>query len=146
MVTVSGICPVLIAPRRFLSRIPLLLSWLVAVASSQAVAQVAPMAHEPSNVVNISASGFLEAPQDWLSISLNTTKDGSDAAVVQAQLKAALDAALAQAKPAAQPQQLEVRTGQFSLFPRYGSNGKINGWQGSAELVIEGRDLSLIHI
>jgi predicted secreted protein len=99
---------------------------------------------EPSNVVNLSASGFLQVPQDWLSVSLNTTKEGSDAAAVQSQLKTALDAALAVVKPAVQPQQLEVRTGQFSLFPRYGSNGKINGWQGSTELVIEGRDFTRI--
>lgn len=99
---------------------------------------------DPVNVVSLSASGFLEVQQDWLTISLNTTKDGTDAAAVQAQLKAALDSALAVAKPAAQPQLLEVRTGQFSLFPRYGSNGKINGWQGTTELVLEGRDFTRI--
>lgn len=108
-----------------------------------AMAQPVPTA-EPSNVVSLSASGYMEVPQDWLTISLNTTKEGSDAAAVQAQLKAALDAALAVAKPAAQPQLLEVRTGQFSLYPRYGSNGKINGWQGTTELVIDGRDFTRI--
>ncbi|WP_409559685.1 SIMPL domain-containing protein [Hydrogenophaga sp.] len=112
--------------------------------SGVALAQVAPMTPEPANIVNISASGFLEVPQDWLRMSLNTTKEGADAAAVQAQLKTALDAALAQAKPAAQPQQMDVRTGQFSLYPRYGSNGKITGWQGTTELVIEGRDFARI--
>lgn len=123
------------------------LRWLPALAglvfSGVASAQVMPSA-EPSNVVNLSASGFLEVPQDWLSVSLNTTKEGGDAATVQSQLKAALDAALAVVKPAAQPLLMEVRTGQFSLFPRYGSNGKINGWQGTTELVIEGRDFARI--
>lgn len=104
-------------------------------------AQVQPVpAVQPLNVVNLSASGLLEVPQDWLTITLNATKEGTDGAAVQAQLKAALDAALAIARPAGQPQQLEVRTGQFSLFPRYGTNGKISGWQGTTELVIEGRD------
>lgn len=120
-----------------------LLGVVCLVSSIQVSAQVMPPA-EPSNVVNLSASGFLQVPQDWLSVSLNTTKEGSDAAAVQSQLKTALDAALAVVKPAVQPQQLEVRTGQFSLFPRYGSNGKINGWQGSTELVIEGRDFTRI--
>ncbi|WP_066271370.1 SIMPL domain-containing protein [Hydrogenophaga palleronii] len=111
-------------------------------ASTAAMAQnSAPV---PANVVNISASGFLEVPQDWLSMSLNTTREGSDAATVQNQLKQALDAALAIARANAKPQQLEVRTGQFSLYPRYTSNGKINGWQGSTELVIEGRDFAAI--
>ena len=48
------------------------------------------------------------------------------------------------ARAQAQPGLLEVRTGQFSLYPRYGSGGKINGWQGSTELVLEGRDFARI--
>lgn len=110
--------------------------------SASAMAQVTVPV--PANVVNIAASGFLEVPQDWLSMSLNTTREGSDAVTVQNQLKQALDAALAVARANAKPQQLEVRTGQFSLYPRYSSNGKINGWQGSTELVLEGRDFALI--
>lgn len=103
-----------------------------------------PAPSAPANVVQLSASGFKEVSQDWLSMSLNTTREGSDAATVQNQLKSALDAALAIAKAAALPQQLEVRTGQFSLYPRYSSSGKINGWQGSTELVLEGRDFARI--
>lgn len=111
-------------------------------ASASAMAQAtAPV---PANVVNIAASGFLEVPQDWLSMSLNTTREGSDAVAVQTQLKQALDAALVVARASAKPQQLEVRTGQFSLYPRYDRNGKISGWQGSTELVLEGRDFALI--
>jgi predicted secreted protein len=99
-----------------------------------------PKPAEPANVVNISASGFLDVPQDWLTMTLTTTREGSDAALVQNQLKQALDAAITVAKAAAAPKQLEVRTGQLGLYPRYGSNGKINGWQGSTELILEGRD------
>ena len=39
---------------------------------------------------------------------------------------------------------MEVRTGNFSLYPRYGKDGKINGWQGSTELVLEGKDFPRI--
>lgn len=109
-----------------------------------AAAQAQTIMPPPANVVQLSASGFKEVQQDWLSMSLNTTKEGPDAGTVQNQLKVALDAALAVAKAAAQPQQMEVRTGQFSLYPRYSSNGKINGWQGSTELVLEGRDFARI--
>jgi predicted secreted protein len=63
---------------------------------------------------------------------------------VQSQLKQALDAALAEARKVARPGQLEVQTGNFSLYPRYASKGGINGWQGSAELVIEGKDMPAI--
>jgi len=49
--------------------------------------------------------------------------------------------ALAEAKKAAKPGQIDVQTGNFSLFPRYSSKGGITGWQGTAELGIEGRDI-----
>jgi predicted secreted protein len=107
-------------------------------------AQTPAVAHDPAHVVNLSASSFLEVEQDWLSMSLSTTREGNDATAVQNQLKQALDAALAVARPAAQPELLELRTGQFSLYPRYGTNGKINGWRGSAELWREGRDFGRI--
>lgn len=96
------------------------------------------------NVAQLSASGSVDVQQDLLSISLNTTRDGSDAGTVQTQLKQALDTALAQAKQAASPGLMDVRTGNFSLYPRYGKDGKINGWQGSTELVLEGRDFPRI--
>ena len=95
-------------------------------------------------MVQLSASGSVEVQQDLLSISMTTTRDGLDAGTVQNQLKVALDAALAEAKKSAQPGQLDVRTGNFSLYPRYARDGKINGWQGSAELVLEGRDFARI--
>ena len=104
-----------------------------------------PTYPEPlQNVAQISASGTVEVQQDLLSISMSTTRDGTDAGVVQTQLKQALDTALAQAKQAAAPGQMDVRTGNFSLYPRYGKDGKINGWQGSTELVLEGKDFPRI--
>lgn len=130
--------------RRALSRLFLLITLTSASHSGLVAAQALAVPQEPVNIVNISASGFMEVPQDWLSMSLNTTKEGPDAATVQNQLKVALDAALVVAKAAAQPLQLEVRTGQFGLYPRYTTGGKINGWQGSTELVIEGRDFARI--
>jgi predicted secreted protein len=93
-----------------------------------------------ANVVQLSASAAMEVQQDLLSITLNTTRDASDAALVQNQLKLLVDAALVEIKKTAQPGQLDVRTGNFSLSPRYGRDGKPIGWQGSAELVLEGRD------
>ena len=98
----------------------------------------------PQNVVQLVASGAVEVQQDLLTMVLSTIRDGTDAGVVQTQLKVALDAALAEAKKAVQTGQLEVRTGNFSLFPRYGKDGKITGWQGSTELVMEGRDFARI--
>ncbi len=98
----------------------------------------------PENVVQLAATGTVEVQQDLLTLSLTTTREGTDAGAVQAQLKAALDAALGEARAAVRPGQLEARTGHFGLGPRYGRDGKVSGWHGSAELVLEGRDFPRI--
>lgn len=118
-------------------------------------AQVAsPAPQDPlRNVVALGASATVEVAQDWLSIVFAVTREGADPAVVQSQLRQALDAALAEARRAARPGQVEVRTGGFSLQPRYApvrpTNGGapttgIVGWTGTAELVVEGRDHAAI--
>ncbi|WP_353233329.1 SIMPL domain-containing protein [Diaphorobacter ruginosibacter] len=96
------------------------------------------------NVLQLSAKGSVEVQQDLLVVRLSTTKEAADAASVQAQLKQALDAALTQAKRNAQPGQMDVRSGDFSLFPRHNRDGKISGWQGRADLIVEGRDFARI--
>lgn len=99
---------------------------------------------DASNQVRLSASASVEVRHDWMSLSLSTTRDGADAPAVQAQLKTALDAALAVVRPQADKERMDLRTGNFSLSPRYGRDGKINGWQGSVELTLEGRDFERI--
>jgi predicted secreted protein len=99
---------------------------------------------EPQNIVQLSANAAVEVQQDILTINMSTTREASDANVVQTQLKTALDSALTEAKKVSQPGQLDVRTGNFSLYPRYSKDGKINGWQGTTELVLEGRDFAKI--
>lgn len=96
------------------------------------------------NVAQLAANGSVEVQQDLLSITMSTSAGGADANAVQTQLKQALEAALAIARPAVLAGQLDLRTGNFSLYPRYDKNGKINGWQGSTEMVLEGRDFSRI--
>ena len=112
----------------------------VVVAEAAAAAEVAP----PQGVVNLTSSASVEVVKDLLSITFNTTREGSDAAAVQSQLKQALDAALAEAKKVAKPGQVDAQTGNFSLSPRYTNKGVVNGWQGSAELIVEGRDMQAI--
>lgn len=104
----------------------------------------------PQNVVTLSASASTEVTKDLLQIVFSTARDGPDAAGVQSQLKQALDAALAEARRSARAGALEVQTGNFSLHPRYapatprGAPAGITGWQGQAELVVEGRDTEAI--
>ena len=113
------------------------------------VALAAPLAWSadtppPQGLVGLSSSATLEVIRDLLSVSLNTTREGADAAVVQSQLKQALDAALTEAKKVAKPGQVDVQTGNFTISPRYTNKGVSNGWQGSAELVVDGRDMQAI--
>ncbi len=127
-------------------KLKLIAACLISIGTSGLYAQT--MKHEPmQNVAQLSASGTVEVQQDLLSIAMNTTVSGADAVAVQTQLKQALDTALTQAKQAQQglaPGLLDVRTGNFSLYPRYNKDGKINGWQGTTELVLEGKDFARI--
>jgi len=102
---------------------------------------------QPQNVINLSAEASKEVQQDLVSITLSVQKDGNEAGTVQSQLRAVLDAALTEARKAVRPGQLDVRTGAFNLYPRYGkasSTGAITGWQGRAELTLEGQDIAAI--
>ena len=98
----------------------------------------------PSGVVSLSSSASVEVAKDVMSVTLSTTREGQDAAGVQAALKQALELALTEARRAAKPGQVELQTGNFSLYPRYSSKGVVSGWQGTAELLVEGRDMPAI--
>lgn len=120
-------------------RVPLVLTVL-------AIALPAHSASEaPRDRLSLSASATAEVVRDVLGVSFSTTREGTEAAAVQTALKQALDTALAEARKVAKPGQVDVQTGGFSLYPRHDpKTGKINGWQGSAELQVEGRDTAAI--
>lgn len=126
------------AMKKFQTRTALAASALLTWALS---AQAHEAASVPANVVQLSATGQVEVAQDMLTMRLSTRREASDANTVQNQLKVALEQALALARPQARAGALEVRTGGFGLTPRYGRDGQINGWQGTAELLLEGTDI-----
>lgn len=103
-----------------------------------------PATPEPTQVVSLSASAQQEVPQDWLTVVVRASVEGGEAAAVQAQLKTTVEQALAQLQPQVQPQTFEVRTGSFGVYPRHNSLGRVSGWQGQADLVIEGRDFARV--
>lgn len=94
------------------------------------------------NVVQLSASAQQEAPQDWLTVVLTHRAQAADAATVQRQLKNAIDIALRHIRPRVKEGELEVSSGGFSVQPRHNREGQIIAWQGSAELVVQGRDVA----
>lgn len=114
------------------------LASLALLGSPSVRADTAPL----QGVLGLTASASVEVTKDLLSVTFSTTRDGADANAVQAQLKQALDAALGEAKKAARPGQIDVQTGTFSLYPRYAAKGGITGWQGTAEVIVEGRDMA----
>lgn len=94
------------------------------------------------DTLTLNASASLEVPHDILAVSFSTSREGADAASVQSALKQALDAALVEARKAAKPGQIDVQTGNFSIYPRHTNKGGISAWVGSAELLVEGRDVA----
>jgi predicted secreted protein len=112
-----------------------------------ALAQTPPV---PAGVLNLTTTASIEATKDVLNVVFSVTREGSDPQAVQSALKQALDVALAEARKVAKPGQVEVRTGNFSLYPRYSQPGSkggqpvISGWQGSTELVVQGKDAATI--
>lgn len=114
--------------------------------TASTLAGLPAMAAEPvrDNVVSFSTTATRELVQDLIQITLQARQEGPVAADVQAQLKQQLEAALVEARKAAVPGGMDVRTGGFHLSPRYTNNGRVNGWQGQAQLVLEGTDMARI--
>jgi len=126
----------------------LVLSALVATCGLPASAQntlVPVVQKDPEGVVSLNSSATVQVPNDWITVQFSTSKEGTEANAVQAALKEALAAALAQARQVARPDgHVEVQGGGFSLQPRFNNKGVVNGWTGSTSLVVQGRDMGTI--
>lgn len=130
-------------------KLPRLLRMVMITAMALPLAPLAASAQSgmpaaPQNVLSLSATASTEVTQDLLTVTLAATLEGPDATAVQAQLTRAVDAALAEARKAAVPGQLDVSTGNFSLFPRYSPKPAPMQWQGRAELRLSGSDSQAI--
>ena len=97
-----------------------------------------------ANQLSLSASASTEVTNDILVITFSTQREGVDPAAVQSHLTQALNTALAEARKAAQPGQVDISTGSFSVQPRYAPKGEPMKWQGVAELRAEGRDFEAL--
>lgn len=134
-------------------------SFLRSACLSAALALSAPLAHASDGAVNpatskstqrpsveLAATASVEVEQDWLEVTLSTTRQGTSAQAVQRQLKQVITSTMAQLKTHTSPddQALRVRTQNFGVYPQYGKNGKIAQWQGQAQIVLSGRDFDRI--
>ncbi len=110
-----------------------------------ATAQTNGLQKDPEGVVALNSSATVQVPNDWITVQFSTTREGTDAAAVQAGLKEALGTALGQARQVAKPDgHVEVQGGGFSLQPRYNAKGLVNGWTGTTSLTVQGRDIATI--
>jgi len=118
---------------------------LVAALPTRAAAQGPVVQKDPEGVISLNSSATVQVPNDWISVQFTTTKEGADAAAVQAALKESLGAALGQARQVAKPDgHVEVQGGGFSLQPRLNAKGLVNGWTGTTSLWVQGRDMGTI--
>ena len=102
-------------------------------------------AAQTEGVLTLTSSATVQVPNDWIAVQFSISRDGTDSAAVQAALKSALGAALEQANRVAKPDgHVEVQGGGFSLQPRFDNKGRINGWTGSTEMSVQGRDMAAI--
>jgi predicted secreted protein len=117
----------------------------IAQAAAAPVVPVVVAQKDPEGVVSLNSSATIQVPNDWIAVQFSTSKEGTDANAVQAALKDALGAALAQARAVAKPDgHVEVQGGGFSLQPRFNNKGVVNGWTGTTSLVVQGRDMGTI--
>lgn len=96
------------------------------------------------DVLQFSVTASVDARQDELKLTLAVTREGPEPLAVQTQIKQVLEAALTQARAMAKTGEMDVRSDNFSLQPRHGRDGRISGWQGTAELVLSGKDFERI--
>lgn len=75
--------------------------------------------------------------QDTVNLVMAKIVEGADPQVLHVQLASAMEPAFKLAKAY---EALSVRSGGFRVSPVYGADGKISGWRGRSELVIESRD------
>lgn len=105
------------------------------------VASVQAQNQTKDNLLNLTAQSSVKATQDYLSVTLSASRDGATGQAVQAELKKVLDQAIILANPLEAGDLLQAKTGQFRVVPVYDSRDqRIQGWRGTAQLIIEGKD------
>ncbi len=123
----------------------LLLAASLPILAAAQPAVVQTVQKDPEGVVSLISSATLQVPNDWITVQFSTTREGTDAASVQAALKESLGTALAQARQVAKGDgHVEVQGGGFSLQPRFNNKGIVNGWTGTTSLTVQGRDMGTI--
>lgn len=91
---------------------------------------------EPASL-SLQAEASTDVLQDTVVLVMAKEVEGVEPQALHGMLTGAIEPAFKQAK--SQPG-LSVKTGAFRVSPTYGSDGKMTGWKGRAELIIESKD------
>ena len=104
------------------------------------VAAHAQMHHEPlADVVNLQAEASREVENDQLVAVLAAEAQGAN----PAELAEAVNRRMADAlKAAREVPGVKLRSGNYQTSPRYGKEGRVDGWQVSQELRLESADFA----
>lgn len=133
------------APRRAARR-PAWAAALAGLAAGAAlsIAAVAPAAAEQAPagpLLRVDAQAQREVTDDIAVVVFFVERDGPEPSALQAAVNPVLQASLAELKrdPA-----LQVRSGRYLTQPRYGREGRIEGWRVRGELIAESGDVAAV--
>ena len=108
------------------------------VASAQMPAQSAQAPARPElPQLSLEAAASSDVAQDKVEVTLAKEIEGADQAQLSDQLNKVLASTLATAK---RNTKVESRSGNYRVWANTDRNGKITGWRGRAELVLESKD------
>ena len=102
-------------------------------------------AHESAAVpaagtrMTLQATASAEAPLDTVRITLAAETEAADQAAASKELATVLAAAAKEAQGAAG---ITSHTGNYGIWPNRDQAGKINGWHGRGEIVLESKDFA----
>ncbi|CCD29656.1 Conserved hypothetical protein, DUF541; putative exported protein [Candidatus Glomeribacter gigasporarum BEG34] len=88
----------------------------------------------PDGMMSLSAQASAQVPQDVVHITLFHEQQANTAAPLTAALKQKTDQALREARA---QKQVAVHTGTLAVYPSTNRDGRITGWRGRTELVLE---------
>ena len=100
----------------------------------------AAAAHEPAGTrMTLQATASSEVPLDTVRITLAAETEAADQAAASKELAAALAAAAKEVQGAAG---ITSHTGNYGIWPSRDQAGKINGWHGRGEIVLQSKDFA----
>lgn len=100
----------------------------------------AAAAHESAGTrMTLQATASAEVPLDTVRITLAAETEAADQATASKELATALAAAAKEAQGAAG---ITSHTGNYGIWPSRDQAGKINGWHGRGEIVLQSKDFA----